>query len=480
MKSLETFIQEARKNPDQNPKIPINDIIDDYHKKAKNISGSYIKNAFASFTNINKLGINPKSKYDTPLGIYAYPLDYILDEVGDWYEMTKLPFAGGNPFVNLFEIKGNLVILNGLSQSDLSKYYLKLGDYYSKTLGAKKGSTEWKSAVDELETWIVDAPTYALINSNGGRLWYVTMKMSWAITEFYGKSSKSSSIVWNKIFREIGIDAALDMGDGVIHSNEPHQLVVFNPRSIRNVKRFDNKYSPQSTEYSIKTGDTGKMLSDLMINNPTQYVRYVKSDYFRLQNLIPTNSKKYKFLFDRIFKDNFKSTTIEEFADFLKVLFLNRHITDEKLVIYLYEKAINSSGTVRSKLLLNMVPIFKDTENLHILIKNPKLYKKLYPLLDTHSKYLINSKVFIEISSLVSRYIPDNFNNKETINFVLENALDMEGRDTLKLRLEKLLKLFPERFDSIEPKLMTKIIDFLGVKTATNIEDFKQYLKNVY
>jgi hypothetical protein len=127
-----------------------------------------------------------------------------------------------------------------------------------------------------------------------------------------------------------------------------------------------------------------------------------------------------------------------------------------------------------------MVPIFKDTDNLHILIKNPKLYKKLYPLLDTHSKYLINSQLLIEIGLLNSRYVPDNFNNKETINFVLENALDMEGRDTLGTRLEKLLKLFPKRFDSIEPKLMTKIIDFLGVKTATNIEDFKKYLRNEY
>jgi len=31
-----------------------------------------------TYTNVDKVGINPKSKYNTPLGIYFYPLDWTI------------------------------------------------------------------------------------------------------------------------------------------------------------------------------------------------------------------------------------------------------------------------------------------------------------------------------------------------------------------------------------------------------------------
>ena len=56
---------EARKFPTLNPKLSAYDQLKQY----KDDPSIYI-----SFTEINKIGINPVSKWDTPLGIYCYPL----------------------------------------------------------------------------------------------------------------------------------------------------------------------------------------------------------------------------------------------------------------------------------------------------------------------------------------------------------------------------------------------------------------------
>ena len=55
------YLQEARRNPELNPKIPSVVNLEKYENR---------KNVFVSFTQINKLGINPTSNYNTPIGIY--------------------------------------------------------------------------------------------------------------------------------------------------------------------------------------------------------------------------------------------------------------------------------------------------------------------------------------------------------------------------------------------------------------------------
>lgn len=57
---------------------------------------------FIHFSDIEKLGIYPKSTYNTPIGIYAYPLtDIILRK----FQMGALPFAQDRALVILFDVK---------------------------------------------------------------------------------------------------------------------------------------------------------------------------------------------------------------------------------------------------------------------------------------------------------------------------------------------------------------------------------------
>lgn len=90
MISFKQFLIEKRKNPTKNPKISVNDEISEILKRYSSDKIAGITNCFVSFTELDKLGINPLARFkemdETPIGIYAYPAQYVMDyiEDGDW------------------------------------------------------------------------------------------------------------------------------------------------------------------------------------------------------------------------------------------------------------------------------------------------------------------------------------------------------------------------------------------------------------
>jgi len=103
-------IKEKRRNPDQNPHIGAWDYLIEY----KDDPDVYI-----SFTEIDKIGINPLSKYNTPVGVYAYPLKEFIDKYFKGYGESPIdekytykhtignfaPFAGKAKYINFIRIK---------------------------------------------------------------------------------------------------------------------------------------------------------------------------------------------------------------------------------------------------------------------------------------------------------------------------------------------------------------------------------------
>ena len=55
---------------------------------------------YMQFSDVNKLGINPKSGYSTPLGIYSYPITKQLYRL---FVAGKLPFAQGRKYIIVFK-----------------------------------------------------------------------------------------------------------------------------------------------------------------------------------------------------------------------------------------------------------------------------------------------------------------------------------------------------------------------------------------
>lgn len=93
MLSYKQYVNEKRRNPEQNPKIPLID---------KLVKYSNMDDVYVSFRSVNKLGINPKSDYNTPNGIYCYSLESYKDDIDarkDSRDAVKkiFPFLGFIP-----------------------------------------------------------------------------------------------------------------------------------------------------------------------------------------------------------------------------------------------------------------------------------------------------------------------------------------------------------------------------------------------
>ena len=167
-----------------------------------------------SFTMIEKLGLNPQSKYNTPqskynttLGIYAYQSVYVMEKTGLERPMSALPFVGNAPFANLFRARGKIVNLSRMGQSEINEYKEKMIGIFLKYAGISGGDGE-EGEIRELleENVFVPSRRMVLVRSPGGHFWSDTMLMS----EFLGESNLTQRswrvstsrlpISWNKLY----------------------------------------------------------------------------------------------------------------------------------------------------------------------------------------------------------------------------------------------------------------------------------------
>ena len=86
---------------------------------------------------------------------------------------------------------------------------------------------------------------------------------------------KFSYSLWNKVIRNLGYDALFD-DKGIIHSHEPIQLIVLNPRCISIVNREKPKsnYFPKMVEAMKEVVELAKQYGKVEIEQPKLVNRY--------------------------------------------------------------------------------------------------------------------------------------------------------------------------------------------------------------
>jgi len=160
------------------------------------------ENLFITFTAIDKVGINPKSQYDTPLGIYFYPLDYVVEN-----EMN-VEFAGNQPYINLCEFIRPEKILH-MNPDIENQKGLELLDIFPK---------------EEVDAALRSIEEKYELRSDYSKLWLVTKELA-----------SDKPILWNTNLRKCGIDGFVDHGTRTIHRSEPTQGVVFTGTSLKRI-----------------------------------------------------------------------------------------------------------------------------------------------------------------------------------------------------------------------------------------------------
>lgn len=196
MKSFKELITELRSHPELNPHKSLVDNLEPY---------LYDPDIFITYTQDLgskkggagvKVGINPQSKYNTPLGVYTYPLrdawvKYGKDkQKGDNEGKLSVPFANEQPNVVVIRRKGKHINDIGIdyNSSDWDRDIAKLKDYFVNKWSKKvKVNNETDTDIDvdvkhlillSLNIIIKDAANSAIGNSIGGKFWNVTRELS--------------------------------------------------------------------------------------------------------------------------------------------------------------------------------------------------------------------------------------------------------------------------------------------------------------
>jgi hypothetical protein len=199
----------------------------------------------------SKLGINPKSKFNTPLGIYGYPIDYVLEKEG------RMEFAANRPYIQVFRVVSKFLDLGAYTKADLSADIAKLKQGYG--ISDKFAADAWHNAK---------------FKTPGGTIWNITRELAiqkasrdlevWdeepnpndfddneEFEDAYGAwqqaqdnqkdVDEATPLKWSVIMRQLGYGAAVDYnGEGIIHENEKTQGVFFSIKAIKTLETINN------------------------------------------------------------------------------------------------------------------------------------------------------------------------------------------------------------------------------------------------
>jgi hypothetical protein len=225
---------------------------------------------YMSFTALEKLGLNPSTRFRTPAGIYAYPMgDPWLK--GAWLKSLQdmgrdagaIQFASEQPFIQLFRVKNTdgMIVVNAQGQTIHGEQAV---DRAIATL-EREMPDEVKQALEELEQ-----PRWRINRARGAQyLWLLTMFIAMNEVGKRGKQTKALQrdnqhiVRWTKLLLDLGIVGFEDRGSSMIHPSEPHQVVVFRMRDVEHLASIDNPLPNAKRQRRLAKGITDDQTSAL-------------------------------------------------------------------------------------------------------------------------------------------------------------------------------------------------------------------------
>jgi hypothetical protein len=300
----------ARRNPEQNPKINLKDGLERY----KDDPDIYI-----SFTNIDKIGINPSSNYNTPNGIYTYPLTEIWDNI----LKNNVPFEGDEVAHHVWVIKKSSKDDGRFIDDLFSKYTSNTFDHdigLLRKLYGKMDITdvrlhpadlvefyddlEHDKSLDGLIEYAMETSKFPYIAS---KFFNITRLLAQII--YYSKNRRpieSTAMAWNSILRDLGYSGFADKsGKGIIHESEPTQAVFLHKKAFEVVDKLENRKGVLKNATNVI-----KKLIDLDRPIPPEGKYALKTDYHLGYSIITWlfNTYSLEYIIKFLKKYNVKTT----------------------------------------------------------------------------------------------------------------------------------------------------------------------------
>jgi len=216
-----------------------------------------------------RVGVNPKSHYNTPLGVYTYPLHEIWDRIEANGNLTDVPYQGDKPYIAIIRVREDRKFIDDMyndydsadfddDKRNLRSYFvpdvLKNEEFEKIADKAMKGASEKNPVVS---------------------MWNLVRHLSYLVVQMKAEGADRDEIV-NQIIRAYDLNDIMPdkesgklnpyglsfnrilngvleydgfadkSGKGYIHSSEPTQAVFLDPRSYDVLEIADNENSGSS------------------------------------------------------------------------------------------------------------------------------------------------------------------------------------------------------------------------------------------
>lgn len=209
------------------------------------IGGRYLSVAVKRFTDIPKIGLNPQNRYQTPTGLY-------------WYdrELPHADFGSDRKYVIRATLSGVGVDLGSLEDDHVENLISEIGsqfDFRSRSGGRFRADVAWtlssvlkairsSSPVEDDISWftsndwlkdrlrLAKERGFDVATARAASMWWGVTRL--AAKRLAVREGRKHVDAWTTVFRRLGIDFVYDPGFGIIHNEEPEQIVSFDPRII--------------------------------------------------------------------------------------------------------------------------------------------------------------------------------------------------------------------------------------------------------
>jgi hypothetical protein len=257
--------------------------------------------AHFTMTSIQKVGINPGSRYNTPLALYAYPVtDHTVDQLMGVFEPDaaaranagetitaakaasvaknkadfnkgveddiklisqftlnelyhRLPFVETAPYINFFRLQPDGVFYTsiGMTQAEYDAGMANLTAYVSQN---DVGTEKRYGTPDEAMQQIV-AKAMSFHRITGALNDQKRLKVAWTTTRGWAQRladqvqagdaegmSPRALVMWRRLLMEMGIKAVCDdAGTSLVHEAEPTQTAVMDTSIVEIIQQFENR-----------------------------------------------------------------------------------------------------------------------------------------------------------------------------------------------------------------------------------------------
>lgn len=208
---------------------------------------------YISYTQKDKIGINPESKYDsTPNGIYTYPLKEMWKDLKN----NTMPWVSSpidSPYVWVLKSKNPKGFVKDLytdyTKKDFNRDLKKIRKLWEEDINKIKthvpawlrGKIKIDDTVSNFDDLIDSITKRSIIPSS--QFWEITRKISSRLFSSNIITERNLGSTWNVVLRKLGYAGFADKsGKGIIHSGEKTQAVFLRKTAFEIIDKFENKY----------------------------------------------------------------------------------------------------------------------------------------------------------------------------------------------------------------------------------------------